>query len=74
MNDELQKRLKKLEEMMGIQEDCLQSSASEPSQYMHGMMNGMIYSHSLISGMKPDFYVMPKKIRRESRVRHKGKK
>ena len=65
MNNDLQKKLSSLENMMRIQQDCLEQG------YMHGMMNGLICAHSVIAECNPDFIEMP---RRKVKVRHKARK
>lgn len=70
MNERLQKDLSSLENLIGIQRDCV--IAGDPSvQYMHGMLNGLICAHAIFSDTDPDYHdrgCRPKRIK----IRHKS--
>ncbi len=70
MNEKLQKDLSCLENLIGIQTDCVISG--DPSvQYMHGMLNGLICAHSIFADIDPDFHERPRRKKR-IKVRHKS--
>jgi hypothetical protein len=73
MNERLQKDLSTLENMIGIQTDCV--IAGDPSvQYMHGMLNGLICAHSIFADSHdPDFYIRPIR-KKHAKIRHKSNK
>ncbi len=68
MNNCLQKGLSDLENMISIQKDCIVNDANG---YMHGMLNGMILSHSAFAGHEPKFVLTKRKRKGETSVRHK---
>jgi len=54
-----------------IQRDCI--SNNDPSHdYMHGMLNGMIFSQSILTNTTPKYHESKKK--NSVRVRHKMSK
>lgn len=58
--------------MIGVQTDCV-SSDSSSHDYMHGMLNGMICAHAVMSNTSPTYHtanVRPVK----NKVRYKRKK
>ena len=70
MNKDLQIKLSQVEALIGIQKDCLYENG-EPLDYMHGMLNGLICAHSVLTNTSPRYYTRPK---RRTKIRHKGKK
>lgn len=73
MNDKLQEKLTHLENMIGIQEDCVRSGCPA-EDYMHGLANGMILAHSIFIDENPKYIVRKPKKKKSatlSRVRHK---
>lgn len=68
MNRSLQKALSAIENMIGIQRDCLERG------YMHGMLNGLICAHSAISGDEPDFVELPRRKPTRINIRHKSRR
>lgn len=73
MNEGLQKKLSNLESLINTQRDCVRVGYPETG-YMHGMLNGMIMSHSIFADIhNPKFHTLPRK-RRDTKIRHKGKK
>jgi hypothetical protein len=68
MNEKLQKHLSTLENLIGIQKGCILPGDSSV-QYMHGMLNGIILAHAVISESNPKFFNMPK---RHNSIRHKS--
>lgn len=71
MNDCLQKGLSDLENMISIQKDCIVNDANG---YMHGMLNGMILSHSAFTRQNAQFYSTKRKRKGETNIRHKLRK
>jgi len=67
MNEDLQKKLSSLENLIAIQKDCLERG------YMHGMLNGLIIAHSVFSGDPPDFVSLGYRKPIRSNIRHKSK-
>lgn len=67
MNEKLQKALSGIENMISIQKDCLERG------YMHGMLNGLICAHSVISGDNPKFVGVPRRRPNRIKIRHKSK-
>jgi len=62
---ELQDKQSKLEDLIKIQRDCLSGG-----DYMHGMLNGLICAHSVVSDEEPDYasrYKPPTQIRHKQR-------
>ena len=64
MNEDLQKRLSQLERMIATQDNCL------ADEYMYGLINGMILSHSVFTGDSPKFRSQPKE--KYNKIRHKS--
>jgi len=59
-----------LENLIRIQRACV-SKDSDTHDYMHGMLNGLICAHSVLSGYDPAYHSSKKK--RKSNIRHKRK-
>lgn len=73
MNEDLTKKLASLESLIRTQRDCVRVGYPETG-YMHGMLNGMIISHSVFADVhNPKFHTLPRK-KRNTNIRHKGKK
>jgi len=72
MNEVLQKELSKLESLIDIQKSCVEEGGDGAS-YMHGMANGMILVHSMITSEHPKFIT---RVRRPygRNIRHKSAK
>jgi hypothetical protein len=70
MNEKLQKGLSSLENLIAIQRDCV-DEGDHSGPYMKGLLNGLIISHSVFTGEKPDFYNPVRKIMKTS-IRHKA--
>ena len=71
MNKKLQKQLGQLENMIGIQRNCIFAGDSSV-QYMHGMLNGLICAHSVFAECNPTFFSRPFRKRKSGRnIRHK---
>jgi hypothetical protein len=69
MNKKLQKQLGIVENMIGIQKNCV--IVNDPSmQYMHGMLNGLICAYSVFSESEPKYVTRPGR-KRGTKVRHK---
>ena len=71
MNNNLQKQLLTLEDLIRIQRDSVYDHAPA-IQYMHGMLNGLICAHSVISGDTPQ-YVSRLRKKPSLKIRHKSK-
>jgi hypothetical protein len=70
MNNKLQQKLSALENIIGIQTDCVQ--AGDPGvQYMHGMLNGLICAHSIFADCEPRYVERPRRFRQKN-IRHKS--
>lgn len=70
MNEKITKIAADLENLIRIQRSSV--IAGDPSSdYMHGMLNGIIMSHSVVTDQKPIFYVVKRKRRSITRIRHK---
>lgn len=65
------KNIATLEGLMCIQRDCLNSDRGSLG-YMHGMLNGMIVSHSIFAGLTPIYHTRPR-YKRNTKIRHKAK-
>ena len=65
MKHDLQSRIDAVENMMRIQQSCLERG------YMHGMMNGLICAHSAFTKTNPEFVKLP---HRKVKIRHKARK
>lgn len=67
MTKDINKLIIDLERFIKIQRDCY-----EPG-YMHGMLNGMLFCRSLISGEPPNFHTATevKKVKKRSKMRHR---
>ena len=56
-----------------IQRDCIHNN--DPSHdYMHGMLNGMLFSQSILTNTTPKYHVSKRKRRNYVKVRHKMSK
>lgn len=64
MNHNLQRKLSSLENLIKVQKDSLEKG------YMHGLLNGLICAHSVITDDKANFVDCPKT---ETRVRYRKK-
>jgi hypothetical protein len=71
MNEDLQKKLSSLEQLIAIQEDSV-IAGSNSVQYMHGMLNGLICAHSIFANQEPVYLSRAIK-RRNGNIRHKNK-
>ena len=69
MNEDLQRKLSSLESLISTQKDCVIPGRPE-CDYMQGMLNGMILSHSVFTGCRPDFHSLPHATKSNS-IRHK---
>jgi hypothetical protein len=69
MNDMLQKQLSQLESLIAIQKECVIAGYPE-TNYMHGMLNGLICAHSVFTGDSPKYHSKPHR-RRPKNIRHK---
>lgn len=75
MNKHLQTALGKLENCMAIQLDCAKSadkSNDYAADYMQGMINGMVLSHSIFCNQSPKFYSRSHTTK-NNKIRHKSK-
>ena len=63
MQTDLQSKLSQLEDLIKIQRDSLERG------YMHGMLNGLICAHSVVSGLTPCYTSLDRN--RKNNVRHK---
>ena len=68
MQTDLQRKQSQLEDLIKIQHDCL-----EPG-YMHGMLNGLICAHSIISEQSPEYVTLNKNRNSKNNIRHKLRK
>lgn len=66
MQADLQFKLSRLEDLIKIQRDNLEKG------YMHGMLNGLICAHSVVTGLNPCYATLLSN--RKNKVRHKGRK
>lgn len=66
MQIDLQSKLSRLEDLIKIQRDSLERG------YMHGMLNGLICAHSVVSDLSPCYTTLVSN--RKNKVRHKGRK
>lgn len=73
MNEDLHKKLSQLESLISTQKEFVIEGKPE-SDYMHGMLNGMILSHSLFDNSSPNFYTKPRRRPSITRIRHKSNK
>lgn len=71
MNKSLQKNLSTLENLIATQKDCVIAGYPE-TNYMHGMLNGLICAHSIFANTSPEYYSKPRK-RKSGKIRHKNK-
>lgn len=71
MQKDLQKRLSDLENLIGIQSDCL-PNGGDYTDYMYGLYNGLIIAHSCFADDRPIFKRAPNI--RKYKIRHKSKK
>jgi len=72
MNEQLQRQLSSLENLIAIQRDCV-VTGDPGMDYMHGMLNGLICARSVISETPPDYHSEPRRARKKNRkVRHKS--
>jgi hypothetical protein len=71
MNEDLQKKLSSLEQLIAIQEDSVIAGDSSV-QYMHGMLNGLICAHAMFANQSPVYLSRAIK-RRVGNIRHKNK-
>jgi hypothetical protein len=62
MNCNLQSKLSSLENLIKIQRECLDTG------YMHGMLNGLICAHSVVTGDEPKYL---SKYKQPTQIRHK---
>lgn len=67
MNNQLQKGLDDLNNLIGIQHRCLCDN------YMIGMLNGMIFSRTLFSNYPPKYYTCSNR-HKQTKIRHKSRK
>lgn len=74
MNNQLQKGLSDLENLILIQRSCIING--DPSfDYMHGMINGMLCAHSCFTKHTPVYYTINNRAyKNKNRIRHKAKK
>lgn len=66
MKRDLQYKLSALEQLIGIQADCLEKG------YMHGMLNGMICAHSIFADCHPKYASLDRNTK--NNIRHKARK
>lgn len=71
MKKDLQKRLSRVENIIGIQSDCL-ADGTDYTDYMYGLYNGLVLAHSCFADGRPIFKCSPKI--RKYKIRHKSKK
>lgn len=71
MNKDLQSKLSQIESMIATQKDCIPFDKSYCRDYMHGMANGMILIHSIITDSSPRY--VESKRRNGPNIRHKCK-
>ncbi len=64
MKNDLQTKLSRLESCIKTQRDNLSQG------YMHGLMNGMVLSHSIFTGDAPTWAKLPTK-NSKNKIRHK---
>lgn len=69
MNDRLQKSLSHIEGLISIQKEHV-IEANAAVDYLHGMLNGMILTHSIVADETPKFFRRPSR-RKSNNVRHK---
>lgn len=69
MNNELQKRLSSLEQLIETQKNCI-PGAGNATGYMHGMANGMILAHAVFIDESPRYVSRPRRIWNKN-IRHK---
>jgi hypothetical protein len=72
MNKSLQKNLSILESLIATQKDCVRAGYPE-TNYMHGMLNGLICAHSIFANISPEYYSRPRH-RKSGKIRHKMKR
>jgi hypothetical protein len=73
MNKDLTRKLVCLENLIGIQRDCVDNR--DPNvEYMHGMLNGLICAHAILADSSPRYHSRPRyrRDRRDKHVRHKS--
>jgi hypothetical protein len=51
----------------------IQRQSADYDEYMHGMMNGMLVTHSVFSDQSPVFHERRRR-NTKTKIRHKGKK
>ncbi len=69
MTKDLTRKLTTLEGLIAIQRQSV-DDRNPCVDYMHGMLNGLIVSHSVFSETSPIFYKLENR-RRDKKVRHK---
>lgn len=72
MNEKLQKQLSSIESCIGIQRDCIIAGDSSYA-YMRGMLNGIIFVHSVLVDEEPNYHCVPRK-KKNRTIRHKSVK
>lgn len=73
MNEDLQRKLSDLENLIALQKDCVGPRFPE-SDYMSGMLNGLICGHSVIDGSRPIYHEVKTKKINFNKIRHKSKR
>lgn len=72
MNEDLQRKLAKIENLILIQRDCISGSLPQ-IDYMHGMLNGLICAHSIFVQEQPKYHTISRN-RKKTQIRHKNGK
>lgn len=68
MNERLHKALSTIGSLIEVQKQSLERG------YMHGLLNGLIISHSILDNSEPKFVTLPGRNPNRIRIRHKSRR